>query len=614
MELREAIRLRKAGRLLDAEAVCRQILHDRPADARACHLLGMIAHDAGRYEDAVELMQRSVELAPSSADFRNNLAALLGRLDQNELAAAQLREVLRLHPGHAAAHNNLGVALERIGRASEALAEYRAAVRLQPKYVEALHHLANAARAVGRLEEAAAADRQALAARPDEPSAWRGLADTFGEMARQDDVIDAHRRAVALMPGNPAEHSNLLFCLHYSPHVTASQRREEAERWAALHAQPIEPFPASSNDPDPERPLRVGYLSPDFRGHTIATLIEPILAGHDRAKVRVFCYSAVQKPDSVTQRLRGLTDEWRDVARSRDQVVAERIRSDEIDILIELAGHMGGNRLLVLARRPAPIQVQLGYAGTTGMSAVDYRITDAYCDPAGAEGYYSEELVRMPRCVWPYRPPEFAPPVAPLPALKAGRITFGCLNKLIKVSDDSIAVWSRLLLAVPGSRLLLLSHADNPEIPQRFAQHGVGPERLGAATRRNSAEYLALFHRIDIALDPFPYNGDTTTCDGLWMGVPLVTLAGDAFVSRRGVSHLANVGLSELIAQSADEYIQIASGLASDVSRLMDMRSTLRQRMQSSPLLDGPQYTADLEAAQRQMWRRWCSAHAAGGG
>ena len=604
--LTDAMAHRRAGRLLEAEALCRRIMDQRPSDARACHLLGMIVHDEGRHEEAVDLMRRSIDLAPDSADYRNNLAALLGRLEQYQQAGDVLREVIRRNPGHADAHNNLGVALERLGQPAGALKEYRAAVRLRPRHPAALHHLANAARNTGRLTEALAADRRAIAVRPKNPALWRGLADTLGELGRAQEVIESHRRAVALSPGDSAEHSNLLFCLHYSSKVSAVRRLKEAREWAHQHTDAVEPLPPPDNDTDPDRPLRIGYLSPDFRGHTIATLMEPILERHDRSQVRVFCYSAVRNPDAVTSRLRSLDVEWRDVARTPDQMTAERIRHDRIDVLVELAGHMGGNRLPVLARRPAPVQVQLGYAGTTGMSQVNYRITDSYCDPDGAEAFYSEQLVRMPRCVWPYRPPSFAPPVAPLPAPRAGRITFGCLNKPIKVSDDAVALWSRVLRVVPGSRLLLLSHADNPDMPARFAAHGIEYGRIAAATRRNASEYFELFHHIDIALDPFPYNGDTTTCDGLWMGVPLVTLAGDAFISRRGVSHLANVGLNELIAGSPDEYVRIASSLASDASKLADMRSTLRGRMQSSPLMNERQYAADLEAAFRQMWRRWC--------
>ena len=608
MGLSDAIRLRKSGRLLGAEAACRKVLEERPTDARACHLLGMIAHDAGRHEEAVDLMRRSIRLAPSAVDFQCNLGALLGRVEQYEEAAGVLRAVLRRNPRHADAHNNLGVALERTGRAAEALEHYRTAARLRPGNVEALHHLANAARKLGKLAEAEAADRQAIAARPVESAAWRGLAETLGELGHQDEVIEAHRQAIAAAPNEAAEHSNLLFCLHYSPGASPAQRRVEARQWASRHTDHIQQLPRPDNEPDPDRPLRVGYLSPDFRAHTIATLMEPILEGHDRRNVRVFCYSAVRTPDPVTRRLRALADEWRDVARTPDQTTAERIRHDRIDVLIELAGHMGGNRLAVLARRPAPVQVQLGYAGTTGMSQVDYRLTDWHCDPAGAEAHYTEELVRMPRCVWPYRPPDCAPPVGPLPSLEVGRITFGCLNKLIKVSDDAIALWSRILLAIPSSRLLLLAHSENARVLEQFAKHGVGPERLGAAARRTFQEYLALFNRMDVALDPLPYNGDTTTCDGLWMGVPLVTLAGDVFVSRRGVSHLSNVGLPELIASTPDEYVRIACELARDAGRLMDLRGSMRQRMRSSPLLDGRQYAGDVEAAYRDMWRRWCAS------
>jgi len=299
----------------------------------------------------------------------------------------------------------------------------------------------------------------------------------------------------------------------------------------------------------------------------------------------------------VTARFRGLADTWRDVNGISDDEAAEMIRADGIDILVELAGHMAANRLLVLARRPAPIQVQLGYAGTTGMTAVDYRITDWHSDPPGTEQYYTERLIRLPHCAWPYQPSADSRAVGALPALAAGHVTFGNLNKAVKISDGAAAVSGRVLAGVPGSRLVLLSPADNRGLLEKMARHGIPPDRLELVPPRPRAEYLELFNRIDIALDPFPYTGDTTTCDGLWMGVPLVTLAGPSFVSRRGVCYLAGVGLSELAAQNDGEYVAKAIGLAGDLHHLAAIRASLRGLMSDSPITDGRGYTASLEAA-----------------
>ena len=372
-------------------------------------------------------------------------------------------------------------------------------------------------------------------------------------------------------------------------------------------------------------------------------LIAPVLRHHDRSKVEVFCYSAVRNPDRVTERLRGLADQWRDISNLTDEAAAELIRSDRIDILVDLAGHWADNRMTLLARKPAPVQVQIGYPGTTGLSAIDYRITDERSDPPGAEAFYSEKLWRMPRCAWCYEPDEDGPLVEPLPALSAGHVTFGCLNNPVKVTDRCLQLWGRILECVPGSRLMLLSAgekvAQSPSTvfrrpaeshrltstsgrtqpraavphksqPRAAVPHGQTRSRRAGTVphvelvrRQPRDKYLELFNQIDIALDPFPYNGETTTCDGLWMGVPHVTLAGDRCAARRTMSHLCNLGLGELVASSAEEYVQIATALAEDLPRLADLRLSLRRRMRESPMMDYRRYVVELEAAYQQMCR-----------
>jgi len=465
--------------------------------------------------------------------------------------------------------------LARLGEAGAALAEYQEALRLRPEYFKVN---------------------------------W-GIAVAAGELGDAEQGIGAYRRAMDANPRSAAAHSALLYTMHYSPRYTPAQLLEEAKRWAERHAQ----FRSDAGRPhdnqvDGDRRLRIGYLSPDFRQHTIAHLIEPLLESHDRRAFELWCYSAVLVPDEMTRRMRGLADAWVDVSRLSGTAVAERIRADRVDILVDLAGHMGEHRLLVMARRPAPVQVQLGYAGTTGLPQIGYRITDNHCDPPGTEAFYSERLARLPDCAWLYKPSDPSPAVGPLPALAAGHMTFGCLNKLVKITDEAIGLWGRIMELVPGSRLVLLSPADNSRLLERFAERGIAADRIELAGRRSRHDYLALFNRIDIALDPFPYNGDTTTCDGFWMGVPLVTLAGEAFVARRGVSHLMNVGLGELAAQTPEQYVQIAVSLAGDLERLSRLRATLRQRLLASPLCDAPRYAAHLEAAYREMWQAWCGA------
>jgi len=603
----EAIRLHRSGKLEEAEAACRKHLRDNPSDYAAMHVLGTIVHDRGRTPEAVDVMRQAVALAPRLPQLRVNLAALLGQIGELEEGLNHLLEALKVRGDIPELHNNLGVTLERLGRAEEAAASYRTAIALRNDYPEAHSNLGNALRKLGKFDQAIEAYHAAISLRATYPTAYSGLSDAFGELGDADQAIACRRRTLEVTPGSPQLDSNLLFTLLYSDRLSPAQLRQEAEAWARQYGGASK-LPPPANDRDPDRTLRVGYLSPDFRGHTIAHLIEPILMAHDRDRFQVFCYSSVAKPDSITSRLKLLAGAWRDVRNSSDDQTAAIIRQDEIDILVELAGHMGDNRLMVLARRPAPLQVQLGYAGTTGLPEVDYRITDAHCDPAGTEAFYTERLVRLPHCAWPYQPNDVPEP-GPLPALRAGHITFGCLNKTIKITSDAAELWCKILQRVSGSRLILLSPPDNRGLIERFTRHGLEPARLILIPRLSGEDYLRLFSdRIDIALDTFPYNGDTTTCDGLWMGVPLISLAGDAFVSRRGVSHLVNVGLDDLVAQTREQYVDKAVALANNLPALADLRAGLRQQTAKSPLTDGVRYARNLEAAFRQIWAKWCKA------
>ena len=609
MGLAEASELQKQGRLDDAEAECRRELRARPFDPGPCHMLGTILHQRGQLPEATELMRRAVAMAPSAAKLRVNLGALLGQSGKLGEAVDQFLHAVKLGGNIPELHGNLGVAFEKLGRMSEAVAAYRTAVYLKPDYVEARLNLGNALRQVGDVSAALGEYREALRLRPQFARAYGGLADAAADLGDAEEAVALYRRRVDAEPGSAAGHSALLYTMHYSSGLTPLQLREEARQWAARHAQfPSDRAAPHDNEKNSERRLRIGYLSPDFRAHTLAHFAEPLLEAHDRKQFEVRCYSAVLFPDQVTRRLGKLPDAWVDISRLSDADAARRIRADRVDILVDLAGHMGDHRLLVLARRPAPVQVQIYYAGTTGLPQIDYRITDAQSDPPAADAFYTERLVRLPDCPWLYKPSDPSPAVGPLPALSAGHVTFGCLNKLVKVTDVAIALWCRILLAVPGSRLLLLGPQENAQLTARFALHGISADRLEVAGHCPRDGYLELFNRIDIALDPFPYNGDTTTCDGFWMGVPLVALAGEAFVSRRGVSHLTNVGLGELVAQTPEQYMQIAIALAGDLERLSGLRATLRQRLLRSPLCDAPRYAAHLEAAYRRMWREWCAA------
>ena len=370
-----------------------------------------------------------------------------------------------------------------------------------------------------------------------------------------------------------------------------------------------------TNDCIKKRRLRIGYVSPDFRAHSVAYFIEPVLKYHDSGHYEIFCYYNHTVEDSVTRRLRAHTDHWRTISGLSDDEAAQLIRKDHIDILVDLAGHTGNNRLLVFARKPAPIQATwLGYLNTTGLAAMDYRITDHSASPPGiTDRYHSENLIRLPDSQWCYQPPAECPPVTPLPALTTGLITFGSLHNLAKVTPEVIRLWSRVLMVIPDSRLIMAARGLNRlrlQMEERFAEDRIKSSRLELLDAMPFDEYLALHQRIDVNLDTFPYSGGTTTCHSLWMGVPIITLAGETVTSRGGASLLGSLRLTELIAKSETEYLDIAVHLGKKIEFLAAIRTGLRERMINSPLTNAQNFTKNLEQAYRDMWERWCTREA----
>jgi len=608
MDLKTALDLHRAGRLAEAETAYRQVLADRPSDAVACHWLGMLLHARGRAAEADELLNHSIQLAGDRPDFHNNIARLRFDAGRYDLALAHLRASVRLRPDHAQTHYNLGAAFERIGKFSDALPSYDRAIAIDPRYPEAHTSRGNTLWKLGRAEDSIAAHRRAIELRPGFAEAYNNLALPLADQGRLDDVLECYQKLVSLRPDHPPYHSNLLLTMQFDPRFSRQQLFDEAKHWSQRHAEALAPRePEYHNDLTSDRPLRIGYVSADFRDHPVNRFFEPLLAAHDRGGFETYCYAAVKDPDGATARLRSIACHWRDVARMSDEDAAALVRRDRIDILVDLAGHMGSNRLLLFARRPAPIQASyLGYPATTGMTAIQYRITDEPADPPASEQFYSERLVRLPTCAWCYRPSDGSPGVAPLPAVNRGYVTFAALNRPLKVTPRMIELWKQILRAVPRSRLLVsagaLDRADD-SVRQRLLGHGIDASRFEVVVGTAHDLYLQYYNRADIALDTFPYHGTTTTCDALWMGVPVVTLAGDAHVSRTGVSLLAAVGLPELAAPDEARYVQIAAGLAGDLESLGELRSELRPRMARSPLTDGPRLARAMENAFRQMWR-----------
>jgi predicted O-linked N-acetylglucosamine transferase (SPINDLY family) len=419
---------------------------------------------------------------------------------------------------------------------------------------------------------------------------------------------------VAIRPDYHQADSNVVLNLHYDSRHDQQSIYAEHLRWAHQHAagitQRIRPH---ANTRDAQRPLRIGYLSPDFRHHSVAFFLEPILAHHDHAQFQVYGYSCVHRPDPVTQRLRNMTDSWRNVVGKPDEVVAAMIRDDELDILIDLAGHTGDSRVRVLAFKPAPVQISyLGYPDTTGLSTVDYRITDAIADPPGSsEAYYTEQLLRLDGCFLCYRPGA-APPVTALPAAQSGHITFASFNNIAKVTEPMLRLWAKLMHAVAGSCLLLkdqgfASAKARDRVMGILSGQGITADRIELVTHEPSHQkHLGHYGRVDVALDTHPYCGTTTTCEAMWMGVPVVSLAGRTHVSRVGQSLLTAAGMPDLAAGDEDAYVRIAASLAKDLDKLASLRGGLRDRVEQSRLVDEVAFTRGLERAYREVWAKWC--------
>jgi predicted O-linked N-acetylglucosamine transferase (SPINDLY family) len=405
-----------------------------------------------------------------------------------------------------------------------------------------------------------------------------------------------------------------LYALHFCSDYDAKALLAEHRKWGELHERPLANQRRSfDNDPDPDRRLKIGYVSADFCNHPVGRFLVPLFASHDHRQVEICCYSDQMKPvDSTTRQLKGAADRWQIIKGISDVELAELIRKDRIDILVDLAQHSADNRLMTFAHKPAPVQVTwLGYPGTTGLNAMDYRLTDLYLDPPGqGDENYTECSIRLPHCFWCYEPLETTSPVNALPAMQNGYVTFGCMNRFNKVTTASLELWRRILLAVPNSRLLIHSPIGDHlnAIRRRFVEGGIASRRVEFIERQPMPRYLWEYYRMDIGLDPFPHGGGTVTCDSMWMGMPVVTLSGRTAVGRGGVSLLSNVGLPELIAHSEEEYLSIAVELASDLPRLAALRAGLREKMKASPLMDGKRFAGDMEAAYRQMWRMWCAS------
>lgn len=603
------------GSVAQATGCFRTALALRPDYAEAWFNLGRSLASASQWGEAISAYERAIVLRPDMPDAHNHLGIAQFSRGQLHEAIASYQQALRLRPEDARANNNLAAALRACGRWPEAIAAYRRALQMEPGDAEVWNNVGSALDACGEHAPAIAAFERALAIRPAFSAAQNNLGNLLKNVGDLDGALAAYQRAIDIEPGNQEAHSNRLYTLYFHSAYSAERIGREHQHWNAAYAARLRlAEPPGDSDHAPQRRLRVGYVGAQFRDHCQALFLEPLWSHHDHGQVEVIAYSDVAAEDAVTAHLRGHCDGWRRIAGLSDAAVAAQIRHDQIDVLVDLTLHMAQNRLLVLARRPAPLQVTwLGYPGTTGLETIDYRLTDPYLDPppaadivrvSGADfGCYSEKSYHLPHTFWCYDPLTSRPPVGPLPALQSGHITFGCLNNFCKVTGATLRLWAAVMREVPGSRLLLLApRAARQRVVDALGRGGVVASRLEFLDRVSRPRYLAYYQRIDIGLDTIPYNGHTTTLDALWMGVPVITLVGSAPAGRAGWSQLNNLGLERLAAATPEDFVSLAAEVGSDRTALAALRASLRDRLAQSPLCDGPAFARAVEAAFRAMW------------
>jgi predicted O-linked N-acetylglucosamine transferase (SPINDLY family) len=634
--VREGAEQFRRHQLDQAKATLEQALRLDARQAKALYMLAGIAIARSDADTGIRLVREALAIEPDNPEYHFSLASVLFTAGRTAEAITHYEEAVARRPGvaswlgqldhavktlhgadaparqvaEAEPHFERGNTLQRAGLLEEAEEAYLTASRICPDSPAPYVNLALARRDQSRPFEAEAPARRAVALAPTMSEAWFALGTVLAAQARHGEAIQCFRRTIEIKPDHDGAWSFLMFCLNYVDDIAPEAVFEEHLRCARM-IDPPDPVPRPPSRSRHGRRLRIGYLSADLVRHPVAQFIEAPLQHHERTRFETFCYFVGAREDAVTQRLKALADNWRFAPELGAEALAQLIRADQIDILVELAGHSKGHRLAVMARRPAPVQVTyLGYPNTTGIRAIDFRLTDAYADPPGSsERWYVERLMYMPDSFLCYTPVETDLPIQPGPRERAGRVTFGSFNNFQKISPTCVALWSRVLQAVPDAQLFVKTRGlDDPGLVSafkgRFEQHGVAGDRVRVAPATTShREHLRQYEEVDIALDTFPYHGTTTTLDALWMGVPVLTLAGERHASRVGVSILSNLGLDPmLVASTPDEFVARAATLASQPATLDELRRTLRGRLQASVLLDGRSFTAKLEATYLQMW------------
>ncbi|MBK1694626.1 glycosyltransferase [Chromatium weissei] len=601
----------KQSQFFEAESFARHLVEQYPKDSFSWKALGTILFKRRLFEDALEVLLKAINLNADDAELLNNLGNVLQQLNRPNEALFCYRRSLEINSDYAIVHSSIATTLSSLGLKDEAIDSHRRALALDPNSVDSLSALGTVLKEKGHLDEALKYLRKSLELNPKYAEGYNNLGTVLQELGEIDEAIFAYKRAFQLNTDLTVGYSNLLFALNYHPDKSAEEIFTEYKNFDKEVGNKGQSFWLKhANTPDPHRCLRIGYVSPDFRSHSTRYFLEPLLAHHDQSDIEITAYAELKAEDEVTAHYRQHVDHWVSTLGLSDASLTKKIREDGIDILVDLAGQTADNRLTVFARRPAPIAVSwLGYGYTTGLSAIDYFLTDEVMTPIGSEHLFAERPWRIAVPSMVYRPAMNVGNLNSLPALESGTVTFGTLTRGIRINHHVIRVWSAILNCLPASRLMIQSGTFTTQsmqnsIIEKFSAYGIAPERLDIGCRSPAADVL---RDTDITLDCFPHNSGTTLIESIYMGVPFITLTSRPSVGRIGSMILHGAGHAEWIAHTEEEYIEKAVDLASDLPRLATIRANLRNQLEASPWRDEAGFARRVEQAYREMWRIWCA-------